>query len=262
MKHERTSASDAAMQELGLRRLSHAMGLDGDEAEAIAAAFGPVRHYPRQTPIFEADHPCGSLSLLLDGWAQKYAVLSDGRKQIFSFELPGELVGLSHLHTQLARYTCEAVTDCVVLPTTIDHFMAVVDRHPSIAPKLLLVEERKSRILHAHMVNMGRRTAQESLAHLVLELEARLRKLGAVEGGSYALPLTQSHLADALGITEVHVNRSIRALRKLGMIDVGRGRVIIRSQDGVRDFAHFDADYLDTDRRDVGGGSTGDGHGA
>jgi len=228
-------------------RLSRDMGLETAEKEAVLAAFGPVRRYPRRTAIFEAGYPCDFLALLLDGWAQKYSVLSDGRKQIYTFELPGELVGLSHLHTRMARYTCEAITDCVALTAPIDAFLAVVDRHPGIAPKLLRIEERKSSLLHAHLMNVGRRTAQESLAHLVLELEARLRVLGATEGGSYALPLTQSHLADALGITEVHVNRSIRALRKQGMIDVGRGRVIIRSQDGVRDFAHFEADYLDPD---------------
>ena len=96
-----------------------------------------------------------------------------------------------------------------------------------------------------HLVNLGRRSADVRMAHFMLELGARLRLVGIGDQGGFACPLTQYHLADALGLSAVHVNRVLRHLREAGLLTFQRGRVRFNDIVRLRDLAGFDPDYLD-----------------
>lgn len=120
-------------------------------------------------------------------------------------------------------------------------------RTPRLATAVLWAASRDEAMVVEHLVNVGRRSATVRMAHFLLELGSRLRLVGLVDHQGYACPLSQYLLADALGLTAVHVNRVLRQLREEGLVTFQRGRVTFDNYDGLADFAGFDRSYLDQD---------------
>jgi CRP-like cAMP-binding protein len=157
--------------------------------------------------------------ILLEGWAVRQRVLSDGRRQIFSFLLPGDIFGICARPDGEALYTTVALTPVVIAP------LAMLDdalqRAPAsasgrIVREMLSLEEA---LLVNEVVRLGRQSAHERLINLLLEFHDRLAAAGLVEDGSFTLPFTQEVLSDALGLSTVHTNRTLQQLRRENLIE-------------------------------------------
>lgn len=185
--------------------------------------------------------------ILAEGWACSYKILPDGARQIVDFQIPGDFLGLRSVLFRTADHSVEAVTrieaSAVLAADILDGF----GQSPRLATAILWAASRDEAMVVEHLVNLGRRSADERMGHILLELGARLKLVGLGDKSGFDCPLTQYHLADILGLTPVHVNRVLRNLREDGLVTFRKGRVSFDDFDRLRQFSGFDIDYLDHD---------------
>lgn len=181
------------------------------------------------------------------GWGFLHKDLQDGERQIIDFALSGDVIGLTPGNVE-AHMAFTSITDVIVFKAHAKTALPAIMRHPQAAEIFCTVVARQNAILMEHLTNLGRRSALVRTAHLLLELWARLQQAGTISGKEYDCPLTQYDLADALGLTAIHVNRMLRELREFGFLSFRKGRVEILDLDGLIAFAQFDGGYL---KRDV-----------
>lgn len=187
-----------------------------------------------------SDH-CG---VILDGWACCYQSLTDGRRQILSFHVPGDLPDLQSLHTPTADFGMATVTRTIVAFVPHADLQKLSDQYPAIAQAFWREVIVTAATHRAWITSLGRRDARQKLAHLFCELYLRLEAVGLTDGRSIPMPLRQTDFADALGLTSVHVNRTLKILRDEGVIELYARRLTIRDWDTLCAVAEFDPKYL------------------
>ncbi len=193
--------------------------------------------------VREGDHPT-ECQLILQGFAYRYRTLDDGRRQIMSFEIPGDLCDLHGFLTGRADHAVATLTPCRVATLPREVLTGWIERRPAIAHALwhgTLVDAAVSR---AWLLNIGRRTARERIAHLLCEVLQRLQAVGSAEDGSYALPIPLAAIADALGLSVVHVNRALQDLHGKRLVTPGDEQVTIDDPPGLQAAGGFDPAYL------------------
>jgi CRP-like cAMP-binding protein len=174
----------------------------------------------------------------------RYKVLSDGKRQILGLGLPGDLIGFPACLFTDAVNSVSAVTDIVVASVPFTRIFELFRSWPRLGIALFWACAHEAAIYGEHLVNLGRRTAYQRLAHLILELRARLRAVGRAGPTSYSLPLTQEVLADVLGLSGPHVNRMVRSLREEGLASIEGRTVVIHDLTGLAVLARFEDHYL------------------
>jgi CRP-like cAMP-binding protein len=179
-----------------------------------------------------------------DGWLFRYKILHNGDRQIVDFILPGQIFGLQACLFEAALYSTATLTDASVSSVPLDLIDRVFDRNPALAKALLWSAVCEAAIMGEHLIDTARRSAYERVAHLLLELFVRLKAAGRTDGMSFHMPLTQELIGDALGLTNVHVNRTLRSLRQDGLIAMHDRRVTIRDFDALSLLCDFDKSYL------------------
>lgn len=165
----------------------------------------------------------GQLYTLLSGWAVRFKSLSDGRRQILNFLLPGDFVGLQERIATVSPVGVETLTDAVFCEFPLDRLWTLYEQHPSLAFDATWLVAHEERIVDDGLLSVGRRTALESVAMLLLQLHKRASTLGLAVDGAVALPVRQHHLADALGLSLVHTHRTLKRLRTLGLAALDDG---------------------------------------
>ena len=183
-----------------------------------------------------------------EGWAYGYRLLNDGRRLIFNFVLPGDLVGASGALIEVADHSVATLTPCQVYPFSTRTLIDVELRYPNVGQVFVWSARRELAMLQERVIDLGRRTARERVAHLLLELLHRLRLVGLSDGTSFELPLTQGTLGDALGLSIVHVNRTLRRLNEEGVIRYRPGEIPAIDLPALKNIADFDEDYLHQSR--------------
>ena len=197
--------------------------------------------------VREGDRPTNSI-LLLDGFAARYTLVDDGRRQIMAIHVVGDFVDLHSFVLKTMDHSVGALTRCRVALVPHEFLHGVTERLPHLT-RLLWLDTLVDAATHREwIVGMGRRSALEQLAHLVCELYVRLEVLGQVDGATFELPLTQSDLGDALGLSLVHINRTVRELREAGLLAWRGSHVTIREWDKLASLAQFDPTYLHLNR--------------
>jgi CRP-like cAMP-binding protein len=186
--------------------------------------------------------------VLQAGWACSYKSLHNGGRQIISFPIAGDCVGLRSVLLRTADHSFLALTDAVVSAVETSHMLRVVNEFPRLGTALLWAASRDEAMVVEHLVNIGRRSAIERTAHFFMELAERLNLIGQATETEFKCPLSQFVLADALGLTAIHVNRVLRQLRELGLLTVRKGRVQIHDLAGLRELAGFQGGYLNSRR--------------
>jgi CRP-like cAMP-binding protein len=223
-----------------VRKLRHAAPLTEDDAQALDRLARPVATAdPRQDILLEGDAP-HSLPLILDGWACRYRHLVDGRRQIIAFLLPGDLCEPFGVLPRVMDHSLSALTPVRFARVHPADLRTLSTSSPHIEQALwwdLLVQASQQQ---ERAVSLGRRQADERLAHLLCEMHLRLDLVGLAEPDGFDLPLTQTQIADALGLTAVHVNRTLRAFRKAGLVEWRSKRLTIRDSGGLRTLGLFD----------------------
>lgn len=185
---------------------------------------------------------------LFSGWAFRYKTLSDGRRQILNFLLPGDLFGLQQQFADGATYGVEAITDCSACVFPADGLWEVYRNYPSLGYDVTWLCAHDEQMLDENLLTTGRRTALERVAVLLIHLFKRAQRVGLVAGDdSFEFPLTQQHVADALGLSLVHTNRTLRKLQALGMHALVDGRMHLKNAKALQQLA----DYVDHPLRPV-----------
>jgi len=185
--------------------------------------------------------------ILTKGWVCSYKLLSGGTRQIVDFQIPGDFLGLRSILLRTSDHNIEPITPVEAAEVHIADLLKAFVETPRLGTSLMWASSRDEAMLVEHLVGMGRRNAAERTGHLLLELAARLKLVGMGDKTGYACPLSQYLIADALGLSAVHVNRVLRELRELGLVTFQNGRVQFDDFDGLVTFSDFDRTYLDHD---------------
>jgi CRP-like cAMP-binding protein len=158
------------------------------------------------------------LYTVLSGWGFRHKLLENGRRQILNFVLPGDLVGLQGSSSAEMGHSVEALSDMLLCVFQRSRLWELFRGHPGLAFDLTWLAAREERMLDGHLLSVGQRTAEQRAAYLILFLFARAELRGMTNGRSFEFPLTQQHLADALGLSLVHTNRVLNRLSRRGTI--------------------------------------------
>lgn len=183
--------------------------------------------------------------ILAEGWVCSYKLLRDGSRQIVDFQVPGDFLGLRSVLFRTADHNIEPVTKVEASEVLESDLLDAFETAPRLATAVLWAASRDEAMVVEHLVGIGRRNALERTAHFLLELSARLMLVGRGTKEGFACPLSQYLLADALGLSAVHINRVLRELREDGLLTFQRGQVTIHNFDKLVKLAEFDQAYLD-----------------
>lgn len=196
----------------------------------------------RKDIICEGDSP-SDVILVLDGFACRYKILADGKRSIFAFLVPGDFCDLHIFILKTMDHSIASLSPCRIVNIPRSRVLQLSER-PAIARALWWTTLVDEATLREWLVNMGQRDAESSIAHLFCELHLRLAGVGLAAGGEFALPITQVELADTMGLSSVHVNRSLQSLRSQGLIVYKNGNLVIPDVRRLRMACGFDPNYL------------------
>ena len=229
----------AQFDSLLARKLNKFIALSRDELKSLAdlqAARVKVKQGKQLTQEGQIDH---KVFVLHSGWACSYKDLPSGSRQIISFPIAGDCVGLRSVLLKTADHSFSALTDSVVSPVDGKHILRCVTEFPRLGAALLWAASRDEAMVVEHLVSVGRRSALERTAHFFMELAERLNLVGLASEVEFKCPLSQFVLADALGLTSIHINRVLRQLREQQLLTLSRGTVRIHNLNAVRKLAGF-----------------------
>ena len=186
----------------------------------------------------------GRLLIVVSGWACEQRISAEGRRQIFNFFAPGDLIDFQ-VGDEVGERVMMALTPLKLLDMrhVVEGERAASD--PGWARLTTYVQQSHKRRLYDHLARLGHKSAYERVAHLLLDFHARLEAVGLVDARRFALPLTQEMLADALGITLVHVNRVLQQMRQQGLIEFASGFVSLLRPKALGEIAEFDLEIED-----------------
>lgn len=190
---------------------------------------------------------------ILKGWAISYRITAAGRRQIVAIDLPGDFIGLETGFTRRAILTTDALTDVEAAQLDRAALREARERHPRLAALLDWSVARSSNILGEHNVSLGARSAEERILHLLLELWCRLSIVREAGADGFDMRMTQEQIADAMGLTTVHTNRSLSALRKRGLVQMDGRRIRFPKLQEAMRAADFDPAFLEGFRGDDDG---------
>ena len=240
-----------AMPELFLRKLRHGAPLQAEDEALLSCLVQGARSYEARADIVPQGSAQRMLSLVLDGWACRYKLLANGRRQITALFLPGDLCEPFGVMPHVVDQGLAALTPAVVASVPLGAVQDAARRWPRIAEALwwdLLVAATLER---EHIVSLGRRSASERLGHLFCELHVRLTMVGLADEDGFDLPITQSDLSDLLGLSAVHVNRSLQDLRQTGLLALRGRRLTLYDIDRLRELSLFEPAWFHPRRSDA-----------
>ncbi|MDB5964255.1 MAG: Crp/Fnr family transcriptional regulator [Polaromonas sp.] len=236
----------------GLRQTGAFTSLSGDQLEFIEAFRTGHSRLGAGTTVIEEHRPNGKLFTLYSGWAFRYKTLSDGRRQILNFLLPGDFIGLQQEFADNAMHGVEAITDISLCVFPRDGLFELYSKYPSLGYDTTWLAAREEGFVDENLLTAGRRNATERVAMLLMHLYRRLQRIGLevqeVDGGaSIEFPINQQHIADTLGLSLVHTNKTMRRLHHLGLHEIRDGRLRLLNTRALQRIA----DYYDRPSRQV-----------
>jgi CRP-like cAMP-binding protein len=210
-------------------------------AERITANARKVA--AKQDLIREGDRP-GPVFVMLEGWACRYKILPEGGRQIVAFLMPGDTCDMHVAVLEQMDHSIQTLSASRVATISRAEMHELVTTRAQIAHALWSTQLVDEGTMRAWIVSMGRRDAEARVAHLMCELFVRARNIGLIHGNTLEMPLSQVVLADALGMTPVHINRVLRRLRLTKLMEFSRGKLSILNPHGLVKAAGFDETYL------------------
>ena len=230
-------------------RLDRYTRLSQSDREALEQLYRlPLQKVSARTDLIrEGDNP-RHVRLIVDGWACRYKSTLEGSRQIVGFFIPGDFCDFNVYILRQMDHSISTITRARVAQITPDKVEALTADRPRIAQAFWWHELVNASIQREWLLSLGQRAAFQRIGHLFVELFYRLRIAGLVEGDSCDFPLTQNDLAEATGLTPVHVNRTIQELRREGLVELDRKRLRIPNLGALCTASEFNSSYLHLDR--------------
>ena len=227
-----------------LRKLESHHALDERDRAAVEALPYKLRTLEAQSyTMREGDRP-DRFAVLLSGYAFRHKLTGDGSRQIMSIHIPGEALDFQNMFLAESDHNVQMLTRGTVAEIPRPPLEDLVLHNSNVARAIQIFTLVEASIFREWVLNIGRRDARSRIAHLLCEFSYRLTALGIAPDGPYELPMTQEQLADATGLTAVHVNRVLQGLQRDGLIERDRRIIRFPSWDRMRDVADFNSRYL------------------
>lgn len=231
------------MVEAHLAKLRFRHALSREEEQAICTIVPPGRRVPRNTTVVHEGEPLDASTLLLDGVMCRFKDLADGKRQITQIHIAGDFVDLHGFTLKRLEHDVMTLTDCMMTLVPHERIRQLIEQWPRLGRLYWFSTNLDASMSREWELSLGQRSAAGRLAALFCELHVRLQVVG-LENARFNLGMSQSQLADSLGMTSVHVNRTLRLLRDRGLLNYQRGEAQILDFEGLKALAGFDARYL------------------
>lgn len=225
-------------------KLGSYLALTDEEKTFLYDLERTTARFTARTDLLQQGEKYGEVKVMREGWAIRHKALPDGRRQVVNFVLPGDIIGIyCHLFDS-ADHSVTTLTTVEVASFPADRIVELFRSFPRLAAALAWAGAREEAIVAERLLSLGRRTALERTAHLIVELLRRLSVVKLAENGHFTLPVTQEILADALGLSIVHINRTLRRLRDSGLIELNGQRIAVNDLRQLASVGQFDELYL------------------
>jgi CRP-like cAMP-binding protein len=241
---DRPASGKSAAPSIFLRRLEQVRELSETE-RALVGRLSVFRESIQAGRPFWRPGQAVCARVIISGWACRQRTLPDGRRQIFGFLLPGDTVGLNVNATALDQISTVAINRVESMDALMLREILTLgdDRYARLSAAVEETRRLQDVYLLNHVMRLGRQSALERLAHLILEIQERARHAGLLQGGRFPMPLTQEVLSDALGLSIVHLNRTLQQLKRDGLIEIKSGQVAVldpRRLETIADYGSHD----------------------
>lgn len=225
-------------------KLGRFVRLDAGELGALDDMTSRRRSVESDTELVAQGERLRHAVFLVEGWAIRYRMLRDGRRQILNFLLPGDMFDLCAFLLSASDHAVATITPATVAQVDPRQFSDLFQMHPRLAAAMWKSGLQEEAMLRERLVSLGRRTAEERIAHLLYELWVRFHMTRPSVGKSFEAPITQVELADAVGLTPIHVNRTLQRLRAKGLIERTRRTITIMQPEESSAYGEFVHDHL------------------
>jgi CRP-like cAMP-binding protein len=227
-----------------LRKLQYWLSLDADDEEALLALPHRVKTVDPHHYVVRERETASDCCLMLSGFSVRHKIVVGGARQIVAIHMRGDMVDLQNSMLGIADHSVQMLTKGEVALIPREAIQKLVFKHPKLGMAMWKDTLVDASVFREWIANIGRRDAATRLSHLLCEFALRLKLAGLGEQTNYELPMTQEQLADALGLTPVHVNRTLQALAKKGLISRTQRSVQIGNWHSLADAGDFDSTYL------------------
>ena len=235
--------------ELFANRIEARSVLAPDERQAILDLPGQVATVKTNAELVRLGQVVDRTCLVVDGLMARFSLARNGARQISAFYIPGDMPDLHSFVMPRATSALVGLAPTTVLRVPHAAIAAVTERFPKVATALWRDCTMDAALTAEWLLNLSRRSAQSRTAHLFCEMAVRYGQIGAFEDLHFPFPITQTHLADAVGLTSVHVNRTLKKLKDGGIVRVTRSQVTVLDWQKLTAIAEFDPSYLQLDVR-------------
>lgn len=232
------------MIEAHLKKLRVRDDISAEEEAAIRALVADVREYRADQTVVRRNRELSESLLLLNGWMARTKDLADGGRQISELQFSGDFTDLHGFTLKRLDHNVVTITPCRIGVVPHERIRALIERFPHLGRVYWLMTNLDAAIHREWTVSLGRRSALARMAHLFCEILVRLGVSGLAENDSYEFPLTQQELGECLGLTAVHVNRTLQELRRRDLIEVENRRARILDLPRLKSAGEFDPYYL------------------
>jgi CRP-like cAMP-binding protein len=228
-----------------LRRHAH---LSSEEEQAIRNAVTETRSFAADKILIRNGVELNSSLLLLDGWLARSKDLPGGDRQVTQLHVAGDFADLHSYTLKRLDHDVATLSECLIAVVPHARLKELTERFPRLARLYWFSTNVDAAITRELALSLGRRSALSGMAHLFCELHVRLEMVGRAQGDGYDFPLTQRELAECLGLTVVHANRTLQELRRRRVLEFENRRLTVRDRKGLEGIAEFDPAYLYLDR--------------
>lgn len=225
-------------------KLSKLVWLSDEDVQILDGLSDNAKRHGSKSDLIKEGDPPASVFLITEGWACRYKILRNGKRQISAILLPGDLSDVHMFSPKRLDHSIGLLGDGMVATIPKQKVLDILAQRPAIAEALCRVTLADQSVLREWLINVGQRDARNRVAHLLAELCLRLTAVDQTVDYTFKLPVTQADLGDMLGLTAVHINRTIQLLRAEGLIEITHGCLKIPSIERLMAASQFDANYL------------------
>lgn len=227
-----------------LKKLRKRTEISAEEERAIRASVAETRHVRADEVVIRSGEELNSSLILLEGWMARSKDLESGERQVTELHVAGDFADLHSYTLKCLDHDVVTLTDCTVAVVPHERIRDLTERYPHLNRVYWFSTNIDAAIHREWALSLGQRSAISRMAHLFCELYERLDVVGRTNGKAYELPLTQRELAECLGLTVVHANRTLQELRRRGLIELESKQLTILDRRGLEGVAEFDDAYL------------------